>query len=174
MKSRKIILVSSLFLFLISNYIKAQTNTKEDLGKALVKSIQDNDLTSYKSLLIPKEVTLSLEEGLDTDDMAQEERDSLMAQYEAAYEANIVPRYEKNFMEMVNLSDSHKIDWTKASFMILYKDSSKGEDYIPFFMHTKLNGSVYKHFYFGTVRYKGKWYLSGNMEITKGEKYGSN
>jgi hypothetical protein len=172
MKNRKVIFISSLlFLFLISNGIHGQSKSKEELGNALVKSILSNDIDGFKSQLLPKSITLKLKENNDEENINKEERDSLRAQYEAAYVSFIIPRYEKNFQDMVNLNESNKIDWSNLSFMILYKDSSQGEEYIPFFIHTKLNNSKYKHFYFDAVRYKGEWYLSGNMEITKDDKY---
>lgn len=168
---KKILITALLYLFLIGNYIHGQSKSKEDLGNALVESILSNNIESYKSLFLPKKVTLKLKESYDLENIDKKDRDSLMAQYEAAYDNKIIPRYEKNFLEIVNLNETNQIDWSNLNFIILYKDSSKGEEYIPFFIHSKLNNSDYRHFYFGTVRYKGAWYLDGKMEITKDEKY---
>ncbi len=172
MKYRKIILITSLLsLFLYSNYIHSQSKSKEDLGNLLVVSILNNDINSFKSLLLPKNIAFKFQENTDSGNSNQEERDSLMTQYEIAYDNMILPRYEKIFQEIVNLNESNEIDWSNLNFIILYKGSSNEDEYIPFFIHTKLSNSDYSHFYFDTVRYNGEWYLSGNMEITKDEKY---
>ena len=172
MKYKKIILITSLLsLILMSNYIHGQKKSKEALGNAIVESILSNNIDSFKSLLLPKTVALELKENRDLENVDKEGRDSLMVQFENAYDQKIIPRYEKNFRKIVNLNEANEIDWSNLNFIILYKDSSKEEDYIPFFIHSKLSNSDYKHFYFGAVRYKGEWYLEGQMEITKDEKY---
>lgn len=175
MRYRKTILLSTILsLFLFNSDIYGQSKSKEELGNSLVQSISSNNLDSYKSLLLPKKVALKWKESNDLENIDKEERDSLMAKYDAAYDNKIIPRYEKNFWEIVNLNEVNKIDWSNLNFIILYKDSSKEEEYIPFFIHTKLSNSDYNHFYFEAVRYKGEWYLEGKMEITKDEKYAPN
>lgn len=172
MKYRKIIFTTSfLTLVLLYNPLYAQSKSKEVLGNSVVASILNNDWDSFKSLLLPKEVVLKFQENKDPEDFDKEVRDSLMVEYEAAYDHMVIPRYEKIFQEIVNLNEANDLDWSHLNFMILYKAASKGEEYIPFFIHTKLNNSDYNHFYFGAVRYNGEWYLSGEMEITKDEKY---
>ena len=172
MKYRKIIFVSSLLtLALLCNPIYGQSKSKEAIGNSIVASILNNDLDSFKSLLLSKEVVLKFQENNDPENSDKEVRDSLMAEYESAYDHMVIPRYEKNFQEIVNLNQANHLDWSNLNFIILYKAASKGEEYIPFFVHTKLNNSDYNHFYFDAVRYNGEWYLSGNMEITKDEKY---
>jgi hypothetical protein len=172
MKKRKIrLLIAILSLFLMGNILHGQSKSKEALGNSLAESIAGNDMDRFKSLLLPKDVAIKYQENNDSEANDKEERDSLMAQYEAAYDNMVIPRYERNFAEMVQKNENSDIDWSDLNFMILYKDSSKGEEFIPFFMHTKLNSKNYKHFYFGTVRYHGAWYLSGTMEMTKDEKY---
>ena len=158
-------------MVLMTNYIHGQSKSKEALGNAIVESIVSNNKEDFKSLLLPKDVALELKENNELENIDKEGRDSLMAQYEAAYDHKIIPRYEKNFQEIVHLNETNQIDWSNVNFIILYKDSSKGEEYIPFFIHSKLSNSDYNHFYFGAVRYKGEWYLEGKMELTKGEKY---
>ena len=172
MKYRNINLLAFLLtLFLTSNYIHGQSNSKEALGNAIVQSIINNDVDSYKSLLLTKEVALKFQENIYAENMDQKERDSLMDQYDLQYDNMIIPRYEKNFQKIVSLNENNEIDWSTVNFVILYKGSSVEEDYIPFFIHTKLSNSDYMHFYFGTVRYNGLWYSSGEMELTKDEKY---
>ena len=166
------IIIKFLFIAVImSNSLYGQRKSKEALGNSIVESILNNDLNSFKSLLLPKEVALKYQENNDLDNSDKEVPDSLMAQYEAAYHQVVIPRYEKNFQEIVSLNQANSIDWSNLNFIILYKASSKGEEYIPYFIHTKLNNTDFNHFYFGAVRYNGKWYLSGNLEITKDEKY---
>lgn len=172
MKYRKTILITSLLSFvLMSNYIHGQQKSKEALGNAIVASIVSNDIDSFKSLLLPKDVVLRFREINDPEDIDSETRDSLMMQYQVAYDNMIIPQYEKNFHEIVNLSETNEINWSNLNYLILYQDSSKDNEYIPFLIHTRLNNSAYKHFYFGAVRYKGEWYMEGKMEITKDEKY---
>ena len=172
MKYRNIIFINSLLaLVLLSIPIYGQSKSKEALGNSIVASILDNDLDSFKSLLLPKKIAIKFQENIDLENSDEEVRDSLMAEYEAEYDHMVMPRYEKNYLDMVNLNEANNLDWGNLDFMILYKAASKGEEYIPFFIHTKLNNSDYKHFYFGAVRYNGDWYLSDNMEITKDEKY---
>lgn len=172
MKYTKIIFANCLItLVLLCNPIYGQSKSKEALGNSIAASIINNDINSFKSLLLPKKVALEFQENNDLENSDPEKRDSLLSEYEAAYEKSILPRFENNFREMVNLSQTHDLDWSNLNFLILYKAESKGEEYIPFFIHTKLNNSDYKHFYFEAVRYNGEWYLSGNMEITKTEKY---
>ena len=172
MNYRKIIFINSLLtLVLLCNPIYGQSKSKETLGNSIVESILNNDLDRFKSLLLPKKVVFKYQKNNDLENSDKEERDSLMAQYEAAYDHMVIPRYENNFQEIVNLNETNDLDWSNLNFIILYKASSKGEEYIPFFIHTKLNNSDYNNFYFGAVRYNGEWYLSGNMEITKDEKY---
>ena len=172
MKYRKIIFTTSLFaLFLLCHPVFAQSKSKEVLGDAIVKSILNNDLAGFKSLLLPRDVALKFQMNHDPEGTDQEVSDSLLAQYEAAYDEKVIPRHEKNFSDMVSLNKAGHLNWSHLNFMILYKAASKEEEYIPFFIHTKLNNSAYSHFYFDAVRYKGAWYLSGNMEVTKDEKY---
>ena len=172
MKYTKIVLANCLMiLVLLYNPIYGQSKSKEALGNSIVASVLNNDLDSFKSLLLPKKVVLKFQENNDLENSNPEKRDSLFVKYEAAYEQSVIPRFENNFREIVNLNQAHDLDWSNLNFMILYKAESKGEEYIPFFIHTKLNNSDYKHFYFEAVRYNGEWYLSGNMEITKAEKY---
>ena len=172
MKIRKNIFVTSLLtIFLISNYIHGQQKSKNDLGNLLVESILNNDLESFKGSLLPKNVILELQLNEFDEAIDKEKKDSLLTEYEARYDQMIIPRFEKNFQEMVNLNQTNTIDWSNLNFVILYRDSSKGEEYIPFFMHTKLKGSDYNHFYFEAVRYKGEWFLQGALELTKEEKY---
>lgn len=172
MKFRKIIFTTSLLtLILLCNPIYGQSKSKEVLGNSIVTSILNNDFDSFKSLLLPKEIVLKYEHNNDLENSDQEVRDSLMAKYEAAYDHKVIPRYKENFREMVSLNKAGNLNWSNLNFIILYKAESKGEEFIPFFIHTKLNNSDYNHFYFGAVRYNGEWYLSGNMEITKDEKY---
>ena len=85
--------------------------------------------------------------------------------------AELAPRHEKNFWEMVNLDETKSIDWSQLNFVVLYKYESKEEDYDPFLIHSKLVNSDYNHFYFSAVRYKGAWFLEDKMELTKAEKY---
>ncbi|MEN8126139.1 MAG: hypothetical protein ABFR32_13545 [Bacteroidota bacterium] len=158
----------------MSNYIHGQSKSKEELGNSIVESILSNNIDSFKSLLLPKKVVLKLQENNDPEYIDKEERDSLMTQYETAYDNMIIPQYEKNFLEIVNLNETNEIDWSNLNFVLLYKYSSKEQEYLPFLIHTKLNNSDYNHFYFGAVRYKGEWYLEGKMEITKDEKYAPN
>ena len=175
MRYRKtILIITILALFLINSEIYGQSKSKEELGNSIVESIISNNVGSFKSLLLPKKVALNFKENNDLENIDKEERDSLMVNYEAAYDNIIIPRYEKNFWEIVNLNEANKIDWSSLNFIILYKDSSKGQEYIPFFIHTKLSNSDYNHFYFEAVRYKGEWYLEGKMEVTKDEKYAPN
>lgn len=170
MKYRKIFLAGSLLtLLVVCNPIYGQSKSKEALGNSLVASIVNNDLESYKSLLLPKEVVLKYQDNYDLDNSDSETRDSLLS----AYEHMVIPRYEKNFRELVALHQANNLNWNNLNFIILYKGESKGEEFIPFFMHAKLNNSDLKHFYFGAVRYRGEWYVSENMEIIKEEKYSS-
>ena len=172
MKYRKIIFATSLLIVaLLCNPVFAQSKSKEVLGNAMVASILNNDLDAFKSLLLPKEVVLKYQYNDDLENSDQEAQDALRAEHEAAYDEKVIPRYEENFQKMVSLNKAGNINWNNLNFIILYKAESKGEEYIPFFIHTKLNNSGYKHLYFDAVRYKGEWYLSGNMEITKDEKY---
>lgn len=172
MKYTKIIFINALFaLAVLYNPIYGQSKSKEALGNSIVTSILNNDIDSYKSLLLPKKVVLEFQDNNDLENSDPEKRDSLLAQYEAAYEQSVIPRFENNFREIVNLNQVNDLDWSNLNFVILYKAESKGEEYIPFFIHTKLKNSDYKNFYFEAVRYNGEWYLSGNMEITKAEKY---
>ena len=172
MKYTKIVFANCLItLVLLCNPLYGQSKSKEALGNSIVASILNNDLEGFKSLLLPKKVVLEFQENNDLENSDPEKKDSLLAQYEAAYEQSIIPRFENNFREIVNLSQANDLDWSDLNFLILYKAESKKEEYIPFFIHTKLNNSDYKHFYFEAVRYNGEWYLSGNMEITKAEKY---
>ena len=151
----------------VCNPIYGQSKSKEALGNSLVASIVNNDVASFKSLLLPKEVVLKYQDNHDLENSNSEARDSLIS----AYEHMVIPRYEKNFGEIVALHQANNLNWNNLNFIILYKGESKGEEYIPFFMHTKLNNSEYKHFYFGAVRYQGEWYVSENMELIKEEKY---
>lgn len=172
MKYRKIIFATSLLIVaLLCNPVFAQSKSKEVLGNAMVASILNNDVDSFKSLLLPKDVALKFQYNNDLDNSDQEVRDSLMAKHEATYDHKVIPRFEKNFQEIVALNKASNLNWSHLNFIILYKAASKGEEYIPFFIHTKLKNSDYSHLYFDAVRYKGEWYLSGNMEITKDEKY---
>ena len=170
MTYRKIVLLSTLLcLFLINNPLYGKSKSKESIGNSLVESVIGKNINSFKSLLLPKEVVLKLKENDAPEN--KEDRDSLMTQYADAYDNMIIPRYENNFWEIVNLNETNEIDWSHLNFVLLYKGESKDQEYIPFFIHSKLNNSDYNHFYFGAVRYKGAWYLSGDMEITKDEKY---
>jgi hypothetical protein len=172
MKHGKIILITTLLsLVLMSNYTHGQQKSKEALGNSIVASIVSNDIDNFKSLLLPKKVVLELRENNDLENIDKEARDSLMTQYKSAYDHMIIPRYENNFKEIVNLNETHDIDWSNLNYVILYQDSSKDEEYIPFLIHTRLINSAYNHFYFGAVRYKGEWYMDGKLEITKDEKY---
>ena len=172
MTYRKIIFTTSLLIIvLLCNPVFAQSKSKEVLGNAMVASILNNDLDSFKSLLLPKEVVLKYQYNHNLENSKQEVQDSLMAEHEATYDQKVIPRYEEKFKKMVSLNKANNLNWSNLNFIILYKAESKGEEYIPFFIHTKLNNSAYKHFYFDAVRYKGEWYFSGNMEITKSEKY---
>ena len=85
--------------------------------------------------------------------------------------AQLAPRHEENFWEMVNLNEAHTIDWSQLNFVVLYKYESKEEGYDPFLIHAKLKNSDFNHFYFSAVRYKGQWFLEDKMELTKAEKY---
>ncbi len=80
-------------------------------------------------------------------------------------------QHEENFWEMVNLNESHKIDWSNMDFVVLYKYESKDPEYSPYLIHSRLSSSAYKHFYFGGVLYKGGWFLEDKMELTQDEKY---
>jgi hypothetical protein len=171
MKHRKIILITSLLsLFLINSHY-GQSKSKEALGNSLVKSILAKDINSFKALLLPQEVVIKLLEKSPTENIDNEQLDSLMTQSEATYNTKFMPRYENNFWEMVNINETNKIDWSNLNFVVLYKYESKEDDYNPFLIDTKLINSDYKHFYFSAVRYKGEWFLEDKMEITKEEKY---
>ncbi|MGI9530555.1 hypothetical protein [Lutimonas sp.] len=158
-------------VFLIGNLGHAQSKSKEALGNTLVESIVNNDGIRFKSTLLPKAEALKLHEANNLQDIDSKDKDSLMAQYETVYDQKTIPRFEKNLQEMVHLSETNNIDWSKVAFMILYKYASNDDAYLPFLIHTELKNSAYKHFYFEAVRYKGVWYLEGKMELTKGEKY---
>jgi len=172
MKYRKIILLTSILsLFLINNHIHSQSKSKEALGNSLVESILSKNIDSFKALLLPQKVVLELLENNAPENMDKEERDSLKTQSKATYNNIIIPQYENNFWEIVNLTETNKIDWSNLKFVILYKNSSEEHDYIPFLIYTKLINSDYNHFYFSAVRYKGEWFFEDKMEITKDEKY---
>ena len=175
MKYRKIILITSILsLFLIHNHIHGQSKSKEALGNSLVKSILSKNIDSFKALLLPQRVALKLIENDVSENIDREQRDSLMAQSEARYNNIFIPQYENNFWEIVNLNETSEIDWSNLKFVVLYKYSSKDDEYNPFLIHTKLVNSDYNHFYFSAVRYKGEWFFEDEMEITKGEKYAPN
>jgi hypothetical protein len=172
MKLRNSILfISLLFLILTSTHIQGQSQSKEDLGNALARSITSNDMDAFKSLLLPKKVFLSYSENDVSMNMDKADHEASRGQSEAQYDPMIIPRYEENFKEMVDLDQKSNINWNDLEFLILYKDSSIDPDYIPFFIQTKLKNSDYSHFYFEAVRYKGAWYLEGKMELTQGNKY---
>jgi hypothetical protein len=172
MKIRKIVLTAFLTtMFLVSGPILGQSKSKEDLGNALVESILTKNVESFKSLLLPQEVVMKLNESNIAEDTGEKQRDSLMSQFNASYKQAILPRHEENFWEVVNLNENSSINWNSLEFVVLYKYSSKVPEYDPFLIHTKLMGPDYKHFYYSAVRYKGKWYLEDKIEITKDEKY---
>ena len=172
MKYRKIILICSL-LFLINNHIHGQSKSKEELGNALVSSILNKNIDGFKALLLPQHVTFKLLEKNAPENIDKEARDSLKTKSEANFNNVLMPQYENNFWEIVNLNETHKIDWSNLKFMVLYKYDSKEEGYNPFLIHSKLINSDYNHFYFSAVRYKGEWFFEDKMEITKKEKYGA-
>lgn len=172
MKYRKIIFITSILsLFLINSYIHGQSKSKEDLGNSLVESILSKNIDGFKALLLPQKVVLKLLENNAPENIDKEQRDSLMTQSEATYNNIIIPRYEDNFWEIVNLNETNKIDWRNLKFVALYKYASKEPEYNPFLIHSRLINSDYNHFYFSAVRYKGEWFLEEKMEITKEEKY---
>ena len=172
MKINKISFLASLLLFfLINSQVHSQMKSKEELNRAIVESILNKDVEGFKALLLPKEVVMASYENDIPEGTSQEEKDEFIQQSEAAYDKVVIPRYESNFWEMVKLTEAHKIDWSNRDLMILYKYDSNDPEYNPFFIHTKLNNSVYKHFYFSAVRYKGEWYFEDQMELTKNEKY---
>ncbi|MFD1314909.1 hypothetical protein [Namhaeicola litoreus] len=168
---KKVLITTLISLFFFSNFIYSQSKSKEDLGNLLVESIVSNDINSFKSALLPKKVVLEFQENNTPENKGKEERDSLMIQQEVAYDQLVMPQLEQNFLDLVKLNETYEIDWNQLKFVLLYKGSSKDEQYVPFFIHSKLNNSDFNHFYFGAVRYKGAWYLTGDMEITKDEKY---
>ena len=175
MKYRKIILITSILsLFLINNHIHGQSKSKEDLGNSLVESILSKNIDSFKALILPQKVVFKLSENNAPENIDKEERDSLMTQSEATYNSIFTSRYENNFWEIVNLTETNEIDWSNLKFVVLYKYSSKEHEYNPFLIHTRLINSDYNHFYFSAVRYKGEWFLEDKMEITKDEKYAPN
>jgi len=172
MKYTKIVLITSIFyLFFINNLLHGQSKSKEELGNSLIESILTKNIDSFKDLLLPKKVVLKLLENNTPEDINKEERDSLMKQSEAAYDNIFISQYENNFWEIVNLTETNEIEWSNLKFEVLYKYSSKEDEYNPFLIHTRLINSDYNHFYFSAVRYKGKWFLEDQMEITKDEKY---
>ena len=172
MKPSKIILTAFLIaLFIVQIPIQAQSKSREALGESLVESIQKKDLEGFKSLLIPKEVAVKLFETNLSENADAIARDSLVNQYVVSYEGTVVARYEKNFWDLVNLSETHSINWTPLNFEVLYKYESTEEEYLPFLIYTKLNNSDYNYFYVSAVRYKGQWFLEDKMELTKGAKY---
>ena len=172
MKYRNIILISAL-LILINGQMHGQSKSKEALGNALVTSILNKNIDDFKALLLPQEVVFKSLEKNTAQNMDVEARDSLKSKSEANYKNVLLPQYENNFWEIVNLNETHKIDWSNLKFVVLYKYESKQEEYDPFLIHTKLINSDYNHFYFSAVRYKGEWFFEDKMEITKKEKYGS-
>jgi len=175
MKYTKIVLITSIFyLFFINNHLYGQSKSKEELGNSLIESILSKNIDSFKVLLLPKKVALKLLENNAPENINKEERDSLMKQSEAAYDNIFISQYENNFWEIVKLTETNEIDWSKLKFEILYKYSSKEPEYNPFLIHTRLINSDYNHLYFSAVRYKGKWFLEDKMEITKDEKYAPN
>ncbi len=175
MKYRKIIFIASIVsLFLINNHIHGQSKSKEELGNSLVESILSKNIESFKALLLPQKVVLKLLENNAPENIDKEELDSLMTQSEATYSNIFIPQHENNFWEIVNLTETNKIDWSNLNFVVLYKYSSKEQDYNPFLIHTRLINSDYNHFYFSAVRYKGEWFFEDKMEITKDEKYAPN
>lgn len=172
MKYKKIILIFSLLnLFLINTHLHSQSESKDELGNALVESILSKNVDGFKDLLLPKAVALKLIENDAAENISEEVRDSLIRQSEAAYDNIIVPRHENNFWEIVKLNESNKIDWSNLKFVVLYKYSSKEPEYDPFLIHAKLLNSDYNHFYFNAVRYKDEWFVEDKIEITKDEKY---
>jgi len=172
MKYRKISLITFiLFLFLINTQIHGQSKSKEELGKSLVESILSKNVDSFKALLLPQEVALNYFENNAPENIDSKDGDSILTQSKATYNNIIIPQYEKNFWEIVNLNETNKIDWSNLNFVVLYKYASKDDDYNPFLIHTKLMNSDYNHFYISAVRYKGAWYFEDKMELTKGEKY---
>jgi len=175
MKYTKTVLITSIFyLFFINNHLHGQSKSKEELGNSLVESILSKNVDSFKVLLLPKKVVLKLLENNTPENINKEERDSLMKQSESAYDNIFISQYENNFLKIVQLTETNKIDWSNLKFEILYKYSSKQHEYDPFLIHTRLINSDYNHFYFSAVRYKGKWFLEDEMEITKDEKYAPN
>ncbi|RLD64769.1 MAG: hypothetical protein DRI95_10175 [Bacteroidetes bacterium] len=175
MKYTKTVLITSIFyLFFINNHLHGQSKSKEELGNSLVESILSKNIESFKVLLLPKKVVLKLLENNTPENINKEERDSLMKQSESAYDNIFISQYENNFLKIVQLTETNKIDWSNLKFEILYKYSSKQHEYDPFLIHTRLINSDYNHFYFSAVRYKGKWFLEDEMEITKDEKYAPN
>jgi len=64
MKYGKFTFVLSLIvLFFTHNPIQGQSNSKEELGKALAASISEKDLTGFKSLVLADELTSRHEEN---------------------------------------------------------------------------------------------------------------
>ncbi len=172
--SKTILITSILSLFLINNHIHSQSKSKEELGNSLAESILTKNIDSFKALLLPQKVVFKLLENNAPENIDKEERDSLMSQSEATYNNIYIPQYENNFWEIVNLTETNKIDWSNLKFVVLYKYSSKEPEYNPFLIHSRLINSDYNHFYFSAVRYKGAWFIEDKMEITKNEKYAPN
>ena len=80
-----------LSLILMSNYIHGQKKSKEALGNAIVESILSNNVDSFKSLLLPRNVVLKLKENRDLENVDKEQRDSLMVEFGNAYDEKIIP-----------------------------------------------------------------------------------
>jgi hypothetical protein len=158
-------------LLFINHVAFGQSKSRQELCNSLVNSIKDKNLDAFKALLLPREVAFELYENGLSEDIGKEERDSQMTQYQSVYENTIVPRYEKNFWDIVNLSTDHHINWSNLDFFLLYKYESKIDQYDPYLIHSRLSNADYKHFYINAVRYKDAWYLEDKMEITRGEKY---
>ena len=140
----------------------------------MVESILSKDINSFKTLFLPKKVVLKLLENDVPENATKEKQEFLIKQSEAAYDNIFISQYENNFWEIVNLTETNEIDWSNLKFVVLYKYASKEPDYEPFLIHTRLNNSDLKHFYFSAVRYQGKWFFEDSMEITKDEKYAPN
>lgn len=152
----KIKIIISLVLFCSLQTICSQNNSIEELGISLLKSVKNDDIITFKSLIIPFEIFASL----SNDNNTSKEYSNDLKEINRIYDVYFVNGFEDNFNTLKNKIREFNLDLNNLKFKEIKINNSESHKNDPKIIYTKIKNSKLKHFYFYVNEHNGKYYLT--------------
>ncbi|WP_460218683.1 hypothetical protein [Psychroserpens sp. MEBiC05023] len=166
----------SFLLFTVISFVSYAGLTQEKpyvaLGNAILKSVETNDATLFKSLIIPEDAVWLNLKKMYASEWTKEEEKQVYLELPENYKSTVENDFMTKFSLMVTKTQTFKLNFDTVEYELLddYNRFDKELGVVRVF--GTVNHSKFKYFSFGMIGYKNKYYIvDPRVDITEVNKY---